>query len=188
MPSASLSRQRPPSTQRDPFPQDSLKLRPSSRDVYTQTWVCYLPLASSSPTAPRPTLSSAVESSPEPVHAVGACPYAPTSSVCTDLFRYAVHIFPYLPSELLGDCFELAVAARVLDMRASPYDLRHAPTDPGLDLSPIKIETGVGRSACHGPHAGWNISWTEPRLSAVRWTRRVRLISRDFFLTCFFIC
>jgi hypothetical protein len=41
---------------------------------------------------------------------------------------------------LLADAFELALAAREIDMRASPYDLR----DLGFD--PIKIETTEGRA------------------------------------------
>lgn len=33
----------------------------------------------------------------------------------------------YLPAEVVGDALELAIDARLLDMRASPYDLRFAP-------------------------------------------------------------
>ena len=40
-----------------------------------------------------------------------------------DLFRYAVKLWRFLPSTLLADALELAIAARVLDMRASPYDV-----------------------------------------------------------------
>jgi hypothetical protein len=38
------------------------------------------------------------------------------------------------------DAFELAYAARVLDMRAGPYDLR------ALGYEPIRIETPSGRA------------------------------------------
>ena len=77
-----------------------------------------------------------------------------------DLFRYAVKLWPYIPSPLLADAFELAVDARVLDMRASPYDLSEYHAQPAdatrsseaadagsgvFDLSPVRIETAAGR-------------------------------------------
>jgi len=40
-----------------------------------------------------------------------------------DLFKYAMKLVPWVDSALVGDILELAVAARTLDMRASPYDL-----------------------------------------------------------------
>jgi hypothetical protein len=45
-----------------------------------------------------------------------------------------------VPSELVADCFELARDIRVLDMRASPYDLSD------LGYSPVRIETPEGKS------------------------------------------
>ena len=66
-----------------------------------------------------------------------------------DLFRYAVKLWPYLSSELLADALELALAARVLDMRASPYDVsayhEGSGEDGALDLTPVLIETAEGR-------------------------------------------
>lgn len=56
-----------------------------------------------------------------------------------DLYKFAFKFAPFTSSELLADAFELAVAARELDMRASPYDL----TEFGFD--PIAIETRAGR-------------------------------------------
>lgn len=44
-----------------------------------------------------------------------------------------------MPGELLLDCFELARDVRVLDMRASPYDLS------ALGYEPVKIETPEGK-------------------------------------------
>ena len=38
------------------------------------------------------------------------------------------------------DCFDLAREIRVLDMRASPYDLR------ALGYAPVPIETAAGRA------------------------------------------
>lgn len=56
-----------------------------------------------------------------------------------DLYKWAFKMYPWIPSSLILDAFELAVEARYIDMQASPYDLR----DQGLE--PIKIETDSGR-------------------------------------------
>ncbi|HVV22078.1 MAG TPA: 3-methyladenine DNA glycosylase, partial [Pseudonocardiaceae bacterium] len=45
-----------------------------------------------------------------------------------------------VPSELLADCFALALRIRELDMRASPYDLS------ALGYPPVPIETTAGRA------------------------------------------
>lgn len=58
-----------------------------------------------------------------------------------DLYKWAYKLTPATPSELVVDCFELARDARVLDMRASPYDLR------SLGYEPIPIETAEGKAA-----------------------------------------
>ena len=57
-----------------------------------------------------------------------------------DLYKWGVKLLPLLDSDTLMDAFELAYAARVLDMRASPYDLR------GHGYEPICIETPSGRA------------------------------------------
>ncbi|KYH46322.1 3-methyladenine DNA glycosylase [Branchiibius sp. NY16-3462-2] len=57
-----------------------------------------------------------------------------------DLYKWAYKLTPLLPSELVVDCFELATEVRVLDMEASPYDLR----DLGYD--PVRIETPTGKA------------------------------------------
>jgi hypothetical protein len=57
-----------------------------------------------------------------------------------DLYKWAYKLGPAVPGELLADCFELAVAVRELDMRASPYDL----TDHGY--APVAIETPEGKA------------------------------------------
>jgi hypothetical protein len=59
--------------------------------------------------------------------------------VTMDLYRYAYKIAPFCPGEVVADAFELATAAREIDMRASPYDLR------GYGFEPIRIETRGGR-------------------------------------------
>jgi hypothetical protein len=58
-----------------------------------------------------------------------------------DLYKWAYKLAPLVPSELVADCFELAREIRVLDMRASPYDLT------ALGYPPIEIETPAGRAA-----------------------------------------
>jgi hypothetical protein len=59
--------------------------------------------------------------------------------VTMDLFKYAGKLAPWCPGELIADAFHLARAARIVDMRASPYDLR------GCGLGAITIETRAGR-------------------------------------------
>lgn len=56
-----------------------------------------------------------------------------------DLYKWAAKSMPWIGTELLLDCFELAVELRDLDMRASPYDL----SDWGRQ--PVRIETAEGR-------------------------------------------
>ncbi|MFO0852202.1 MAG: 3-methyladenine DNA glycosylase [Gemmataceae bacterium] len=56
-----------------------------------------------------------------------------------DLYKWAWKLAPFLPAELTADAFELAVAARELDMRASPYDLR------AFGFESVRIETREGR-------------------------------------------
>jgi hypothetical protein len=58
-----------------------------------------------------------------------------------DLYKWAAKSMPWIGSELLLDCFELAIELRDLDMRASPYDLS------AWGRQPICIETAEGRRA-----------------------------------------
>ena len=57
-----------------------------------------------------------------------------------DLLKWAYKLDPYVPAELVADCFALALRVRELDMRASPYDLRR------LGYRPVPIETPQGRA------------------------------------------
>ncbi|MGB2402547.1 MAG: 3-methyladenine DNA glycosylase [Akkermansiaceae bacterium] len=57
-----------------------------------------------------------------------------------DLYKWASKCMPWVGSKLLWDCFQLALKARELDMRASPYDLY------AYGYEPIKIETKAGRT------------------------------------------
>lgn len=56
-----------------------------------------------------------------------------------DLYKWAFKFYPWIPSDLILEAFELACEARTIDMKASPYDLR----EHGLE--PIRIETEAGR-------------------------------------------
>ena len=57
-----------------------------------------------------------------------------------DLYKYAMWASPWFASELVADCFALALAARDLDMQASPYDVS------SFGLTPIAVETAEGRA------------------------------------------
>jgi len=56
-----------------------------------------------------------------------------------DLYKWAAKAMPWTGSDLLLDCFELALELRNLDMRASPYDVS------GWGLDAVPIETAEGR-------------------------------------------
>lgn len=56
-----------------------------------------------------------------------------------DLYKLCGQCMPWLGSELMWQCFELAVEARKLDMQASPYDCS------SLGFDPIPVETAAGR-------------------------------------------
>ncbi len=57
-----------------------------------------------------------------------------------DVYRWAYKLSPLVPSDLVADCFELAARIRLLDMKASPYDLS------ALEIAPIPVETADGRA------------------------------------------
>lgn len=57
-----------------------------------------------------------------------------------DLYKWCYKLSPLIDSELLLDCLDLAAAAREIDMRASPYDLR------GYGYAPIAVEDAAGRA------------------------------------------
>jgi hypothetical protein len=57
-----------------------------------------------------------------------------------DLYKWSSKLWPWTGSDLIGECFLLALEGRDLDMRASPYDLS------ALGYEPVKIETPEGRA------------------------------------------
>ena len=56
-----------------------------------------------------------------------------------DLLKAALRLSPWLPAELLADALEVAIAARSLDVAASPYDAS------AYGLPPIRVELPSGR-------------------------------------------
>lgn len=78
----------------------------------------------------QPTLESRVEfEQPACIHAN------------MDLYKWAFKAMPWIGSDLLLRCFQLALEARAIDMRASPYDL-----SAFKDFEPIPIELPDGRT------------------------------------------
>ena len=57
-----------------------------------------------------------------------------------DLYKWSYKLAPVAGSALVADAFALARDIRVLDMRASPYDLA------GLGYPPVRVETPDGRA------------------------------------------
>ena len=54
--------------------------------------------------------------------------------------KWATKLGPAVPGALALDCFALAAEIRLLDMRASPYDLS------SYGQPPVRIETPEGRA------------------------------------------
>jgi hypothetical protein len=84
------------------------------------------------PARPLNTLSPAAHD--RPAFEQPACLHAGM-----DLYKHAFRLSQLVPSELVADCFELARDIRVLDMRASPYDLSD------LGYEPVLVETPEGK-------------------------------------------
>jgi hypothetical protein len=57
-----------------------------------------------------------------------------------DLYRFAYKIAPFCPGDVVADAFDVARAAREIDMRASPYDLA------AYGFAAVPIETAAGRA------------------------------------------
>ncbi len=60
--------------------------------------------------------------------------------VTMDLYKWTYKFWPWTSSDLLAETFSLALKAREIDMRASPYDLL------SYGFHPIAIETTEGRA------------------------------------------
>jgi hypothetical protein len=72
----------------------------------------------------------------QPVHEQPGCIHANM-----DLFRYAYQLYPLISSDLLLKALQIALLARTIDIRASPYD---ATGFEGCE-KPIKVETTEGK-------------------------------------------
>jgi hypothetical protein len=57
-----------------------------------------------------------------------------------DLYKWSAKYAALVGSDLVADCFALALDARVLDMDAAPYDLS------SLGREPVRVETPEGRA------------------------------------------
>jgi hypothetical protein len=71
----------------------------------------------------------------QPEHEQPGCLHA-----TMDLYKAAYSLSPLIASEVVAECFALARAVRLMDMRAAPYDLS------SLGVEPIRIETTSGKA------------------------------------------
>jgi hypothetical protein len=94
--------------------------------------------------AARPLNALAPERADQVEHEQPGCLHA-----TMDLYKWAYKLAPATSSELLAECFALAVEVRELDMRASPYDLA------ALGYPPVRIETAAGRAEYARAQAGF---------------------------------
>nr|WP_245625748.1 3-methyladenine DNA glycosylase [Corynebacterium lowii] len=83
----------------------------------------------------RPLNLTVLSRSQQPEHDQRGCVHA-----TMDLYKWAHKLGPLVPGDLLLDTFELARRARILDMEASPYDVR------GLGFGVVPIETTEGKA------------------------------------------
>lgn len=56
-----------------------------------------------------------------------------------DLYKWSFKFYPWLPSELIWQAFSLALKARIVDMEASPYDVRAY----GYESIEIELQSGM---------------------------------------------
>ena len=103
---------------------DALPLRCSHMDAFR----FFTPSA-------RPRNAVQLTRADQPEREQGGCLHANM-----DLYKWAYKLSPWVASELVADCFDLARRVRVLDMRASPYDVS------GLGHAAVAVETEAGRA------------------------------------------
>jgi hypothetical protein len=87
-----------------------------------------------------------------------------------DLYKHAYRLSPLVDSDLVLDCFALAADIRVLDMRASPYDLAGV---PGVDPTPVAIETVDGKRTYAAAQAAFADRAAPLRRRLVEWCERL---------------
>ena len=88
-----------------------------------------------------------------------------------DLYKHAFRLVPMIASELVADCFELAREIRVLDMRASPYDLAD------LGHEPVRIETPAGKQEYAAAQRGFAARGAPLRRRLVEECRRLLAVA-----------
>lgn len=81
----------------------------------------------------RPLNLTVLDRGSQPDHDQRGCVHA-----TMDLYKWAAKLGPLIPGEVFLDTFELARDARILDMEASPYDVR----DHGFGMVPIETAAG----------------------------------------------
>ncbi|MEP6631652.1 MAG: 3-methyladenine DNA glycosylase [Lapillicoccus sp.] len=84
-----------------------------------------------------------------------------------DCYKWAFQLSPAVPSELVADGFDLARDIRVLDMRASPYDLS------ALGYEPVPIETRAGKAVYVEAQRGFSARAQELRRRLLAVTERL---------------
>jgi hypothetical protein len=92
-----------------------------------------------------------------------------------DLYKWTFMFSPWVPSELVVDCFMLAREIREVDMRVAPYDLRT------LGVEPIRIETAEGRAEFAGLQRAFSARQQEMRM---RVTKALRALLADVASPC----
>ena len=95
-----------------------------------------------------------------------------------DLYRFAAKLLPLIDSDLLLDAFELAFAARELDMAASPYDLR------AFGYQPVAIESAGGRAEYVRRQSALAGRSAVVRLSLLRRSEQLLAIARGSSVNC----
>ncbi len=94
-----------------------------------------------------------------------------------DLYKHAFRLSPFVPSELVADCFALAWDIRELDMRASPYDLAtHG-------FTPVRIETAEGKQEYAAAQRGFAERGAPLRAALVEACARLLAACEDPALT-----
>lgn len=90
-----------------------------------------------------------------------------------DLYKWASKLQPAVSSDLVMDCFELAMRVRYLDMRASPYDVA------ALGLEHVRIETAEGKREYAERQAEFAVEAAALRARLLSSLAAVRAIATD---------
>jgi len=89
-----------------------------------------------------------------------------------DLYKWAYKLAPWIGSELIREAFLIAIQARRLDMRASPYDLT------SYGLTPICIENDEGKISYQKLQKDLSQSAASIRLRLLASAKKISLYSK----------